>query len=82
MQHDLYNEVERVAVLIEKDGESELASALRDAVSAGATGSEICFALRFQLGRALEGPPELSARTVAEVRELCASVERALSDLR
>lgn len=78
MATDYYAEANSIARLLESDGEYEVASALREAIAAGATATEILMALRYHCEKALDesvGSDATGARLKTFVRALARALE-------
>ncbi|MBJ7348291.1 MAG: hypothetical protein JHC87_06955 [Thermoleophilaceae bacterium] len=75
---DLYTESELLAKEFEKRDEHDSATRIRDAISGGATSTEILFRLRWELNRLLDGRHKNDAELTARVKDLRAGVVDAL----
>lgn len=79
MPRDYYAEARDLARQLEDEGATTDAEALRDAIAAGSTATEISMALRWHLARIdRENPPE-SADTRKRIQELASAIDAALA---
>lgn len=78
MAYDYYSEARAIADLLVQEGFEAEASKLRDALAAGATGTEILMALRWHLQSISKADLRISTVTRTRARTLHAAVSAAL----
>jgi len=76
---DLYEESELLAAELEKRGEAEAATRIRDAIAGGSTSSEILFGLRSEFDRLLDRGVGGDVEMAAWIADLRAGVKEALA---
>ena len=78
MTRDYYAEARDIAQSLDNGGLSEDARGLRDAIAAGATGTEILMALRWHLQRIANATLSLDFATREKIRDLTEAISSAL----
>jgi ABC-type branched-subunit amino acid transport system substrate-binding protein len=76
---DYYAETHAIAAALASEGLSSDAEALRDAIAAGSTGTEILMHVRWLLRQLDEANKTSSLVTKRKIRDVLAALDRALS---